>query len=293
MYRLDIFPALFNWLHRMKIPNLFPVFDEWRPAIFGFTCNICNARNRSKSTNLTRENSSCRHCGSTVRMRAIAALLSHELFGMVKPLVEFPFDKSITGIGMSDWDGYAVPLEQRLNYRNTFYHQEPFLDITDVPNEMSNSLDFVLSSDVFEHVLSPVYRAFENTHKLLRPGGVFVFTVPYTLDDSDTLEHFSPLNTFEIYMEDGEYLLRDISSDGKITLYRDLIFHGGPGETLEMRIFSKQSVLKELHNAGFEKIRIVDDNMPHWGIYWNDAWSLPIVARKPLMPPSTEPSKEP
>jgi SAM-dependent methyltransferase len=40
------------------------------------------------------------------------------------------------------------------------------------------SFDLVISSDVFEHVPDP-YRAHAEAHRVLRPGGHHVFTVPY------------------------------------------------------------------------------------------------------------------
>ena len=40
------------------------------------------------------------------------------------------------------------------------------------------SIDLILSSDVFEHVPDP-YRAHAEVHRVLRPGGHHVFTVPF------------------------------------------------------------------------------------------------------------------
>ncbi len=40
--------------------------------------------------------------------------------------------------------------------------------------KLEGQLDFVISSDVFEHVPPPVDIAFENTRRMLRPGGLFV-----------------------------------------------------------------------------------------------------------------------
>jgi hypothetical protein len=42
----------------------------------------------------------------------------------------------------------------------------------------SESIDLVLSSDVFEHVADP-YRAHAEVHRVLRPGGRHVYTVPF------------------------------------------------------------------------------------------------------------------
>ena len=101
-------------------------------------------------------------------------------FGQGMSISEFPIRPDLTGIGLTDC-GYAPRLSSKLAYRNTFYDREPRLDITDPPTDLEGTLDFLISSDVFEHVPPPVERAFEGVFRLLKPGGVFVLTVPYLL----------------------------------------------------------------------------------------------------------------
>lgn len=45
---------------------------------------------------------------------------------------------------------------------------------------------------------------------------------------------------------------------GKHEDFRDLVFHGGPGSTLEMRVFSRESVIDNLGKASFVDIRFHD-----------------------------------
>jgi len=80
-----------------------------------------------------------------MRMRSIIHLLSLELFAESIPLSDFPFQPSLKGIGMSDWDGYAEPLAKKLGYTNTFYHKEPRLDITAIDPDSERTLDFIIS----------------------------------------------------------------------------------------------------------------------------------------------------
>jgi len=244
-----------------------------------FTCNICSASNKTGLASLSREVPSCSQCGSTVRMRAIVHVLSMELFGESVLLKEFPIRKDIAGVGMSDWQGYAKPLAQKLDYTNTYYHQEPKLDITSPPEKLNQALDFVISTDVFEHVLYPVSRAFENTRRLLKNEGVFVFTVPYTKEGEDTVEHFGELHDFEIIEINGKHILRDIDKLGNERQFDNLVFHGGPGSTLEMRVFSEKSLMRELANSGFGQVRIYRQPHLKYGIFWDVGWSLPIAAR--------------
>lgn len=244
-----------------------------------FTCNICGSFNVTNLSNLSREAASCYGCGSAVRMRSIVHVLSMELFGESLILKAFPEDKSIKGVGMSDWDGYANPLSKKLDYTNTYFHQEPMLDITDISKDEYQTLDFIISTDVYEHVLYPVSRAFENTKLLLKSKGVFVFTVPYTKEGEETVEHFGQLNDFEVTKDSGEYVLKDIDESGNERIFDNLVFHGGPGTTLEMRVFSEKSLMNELKKAGFNDVKIYSEEYTKYGIYQDVDWSLPIAAR--------------
>jgi len=244
-----------------------------------FQCNVCGVKNVSEIKDLSREVASCDSCGSTVRMRSIVHVLSMELFGESLVLTDFPVNKDMHGIGMSDWDGYAKPLTEKFDYKNTYYHQEPKLDITSISEEQINTLDFIISTDVYEHVLSPVSLAFENTKKLLKKDGVFVFTVPYTKEGEETKEHFGELNDFEIVEKDNKYILKDVDKNGVLREFDDLIFHGGPGSTLEMRVFSEKSLMRELENSGFDYIKIYKEPFLKYGIHWDVDWSLPIAVR--------------
>lgn len=244
-----------------------------------FTCNICGAKNSSSLENLSREVASCVSCGSTVRMRAIVHVLSTELFGESLVLKDFPLRKDIRGVGMSDWDGYAEPLSGKLDYTNTYYHQEPLLDITAITEDKHQMMDFIISSDVYEHVLFPVSLAFENTKRLLKNNGVFVFTVPYTKEGESTVEHFGKLHDFEIKNNNASYVLEDVDEFGNKRVFDHLIFHGGPGSTLEMRVFSEASLMAELKKSGLKDIKIYNEPYLEYGIYWDVDWSLPIAAR--------------
>jgi len=244
-----------------------------------FTCNICGVANSSSLSRLSREVASCAKCGSTVRMRAIIHMLSMELFGKSIVLKDYPVRQDIKGVGMSDWEVYAKVLSKKLDYSNTFYHQEPKLDITDISEDMCESMDFIISSDVYEHVLYPVSRAFDNTRRLLKEKGVFIFTVPYTKEGGSTVEHFGELHDFEIINNNGNYLLKDIDVAGNERIFQDLVFHGGPGSTLEMRVFSEESLMDEFKKSGFNRVKVYNEPYMKYGIYWDVDWSLPMAAR--------------
>ncbi|MEO7051003.1 MAG: methyltransferase domain-containing protein [Rhodanobacter sp.] len=183
---------------------------------------------------------------------------------------------------MSCWEGYAGRLARHLSYRNTFYHQKPRLDISHIDAAMESTLDFVIASDVFEHVEPPVSLAFENVRRLLKPDGVFIFSVPYTHPGGEqhpTQEHFPQLHNYEIQRVDGRARMKNITRDGTVEYFDDLVFHGGPGSTLEMRLFSQWSVVRELECAGFHEVTIYSAADLRHGIHWPNKCSVPMAAR--------------
>jgi len=117
-----------------------------------FNCNICGVRNTVEA--LPTEPATCA-CGSNVRLRALANLLSMELFGESLPLAHFPRLKSIRCAGMTDKDCIAGVLTDKFDYTNTHYDREPRLDITEYHPGLEGTYDFILCADVLEHIAPP------------------------------------------------------------------------------------------------------------------------------------------
>ena len=250
------------------------------PGELAFLCNVCGAHNVCNADVIHREGGGCNICGATVRFRSLAAILTERLFGSVTTLVDLEINRDIVGVGMSDAPCYAVPLHSKLSYTNTFYHCAPLLDITRLDEKWVNTCDFIVSSDVFEHVAPPVQLAFDNLYRILKPGGVVVFSVPFSLE-SDTREHFPNLHAFSIHEEpDGNWLLKNTTKTGQHEEFRDLVFHGGPGTTLEMRLFSLAALLKHFETAGFIDVKVHNDALFEHGIFWLHPWSVTMSARK-------------
>jgi SAM-dependent methyltransferase len=226
---------------------------------------------------LQRERKTCARCHSTVRDRAIVHLLTSALTGRSVALPDLPRRRDLRGLGLSDSATYARPLKRKFAYTNTHFHARPRLDITNVASDRDASCDFVISSDVFEHVAPPVARAFSNARRLLKPGGVFVFSVPFSLD-ADTVEHFPELHDYRLIKSPAGWRLENRTADGRTQTFNDLVFHGGAGTTLEMRVFSRSGLEREFTAAGFSRMRIADEPFLEHGIAWQEPWSVPIVA---------------
>lgn len=253
-----------------------------RGAILKFRCNICSNEVRCPvEIVMSREAPSCYRCGSSLRFRSVIAALTERLTGKAAPLSEVMPDRSIVGLGLSDSLVYADRLERLFNYTNSFYHKEPRVDIARLDSSHEGRYDFVISTDVFEHVPPPVDRAFGGLFRLLKPGGVAIFSVPYK-PEGETDEHFPDLDVFEIIKEKGRHVLHNFARNGDEQWFYELKFHGGPGSTLEMRLFSRPDIERHLKRAGFEDFKWHGESLPKYGIVLEpNATGLIVTMRKP------------
>lgn len=223
------------------------------------------------------ENPSCA-CGSSVRKRALIHLLSTELFGQSFLLPDFPRLKAIRGIGMTDDDSYAKRLAERFEYTNTYYEREPRLDLTEAHPERAGAYDFILSADVLEHIAPPVDRAFAEVCRLLKPDGFFVITVPCPRQQD--FEHFPELHQYRIVTLGDTPVLINRRRDGSLEIKDGLLFHGGPGATLEMRQLSPNGLRERLLASGFQEVEFLNDDVPEIGVFFDPEVSQPLIARK-------------
>jgi SAM-dependent methyltransferase len=247
----------------LKLP-----FDT--PKVIEYRCNICGGQNRLERHQFNRERAFCETCGANARFRGIIHVLANLLEeDESTTLKEWPIRKNIFGIGMSDWFGYAHLLAKKFSYENTFYDQEPKLDIMNLAEKHLGKYDFVISTEVLEHILPPVQTAFDNLLRLLKPGGCLIFSVPYTCT-SQTVEHYPGLRDYEILNFRGGRILVNRDEAGRLQAYENLVFHGGEGATLEMRVFCETDILNHLSRSGFEGIRVHDQSQLSIGYYWPD-----------------------
>ena len=129
---------------------------------------------------------------------------------------------------------------------------------------------------------------------MLKTGGHLIFSVPFIYNNY--YEHFPSLYDYSIEFskKDNKYYIKNKTIDGKEEILdkcktpsgeiSGLCFHGGPGATLEMRIFSQDVIIKHLKNAGFKEITFYDPNeiieMQKYGIFWENKRSLCCSAKK-------------
>jgi SAM-dependent methyltransferase len=98
----------------------------------------------------------------------------------------------------------------------------------------SSLFDFVLSSDVFEHVPDP-YKAHTEVYRVLKPGGRHIFTVPF------------------YQTEFADETRATLDDEGSLVLLKEPVYHGDPirsGGALVFNIFSLEMLVK-LNKIGF------------------------------------------
>jgi 2-polyprenyl-3-methyl-5-hydroxy-6-metoxy-1,4-benzoquinol methylase len=122
------------------------------------------------------------------------------------------------GIGMSEWDVYARILQHKFYFINTYYHQEPRLDITSDDWQRYSDLDFVICTEVFEHILQPLEVGFRNMRQMLKKNGVLVFSAPFT-GAPQTTEHFPGMTNFVTCQVGDRWLVVSRKADGGYDVY--------------------------------------------------------------------------
>jgi SAM-dependent methyltransferase len=217
-------------------------------------------------------------------MRALIYLLSMEVLGKALPLLEFPVQKDRRGLGMTDDASYASLLAEKFDYTNTFYHCEPFLDITETHPDLYGTYDFIISSDVFEHIAPPVERAIKEVCKLLKPEGTLFLSVPSSIEE-ETIEHYPDLHQYAVVELNGNSIVVNRKKNGSFQVHENPVFHGGNGTTFEMRLFSRKDLAKKLRNAGFCEVIFLDDSVARFGIAFDSLLTHPLIARRPWSNP--------
>jgi SAM-dependent methyltransferase len=155
-------------------------------------------------------------------------------------------DWSRIGLGISDDIALASKVPTKFFYSNTYFDTFPQLDIRNVPPEAKGKFEFVLCSDVLEHIDCDLDLAIQGVLGLLKPNGFALFSVPVVENAIET-EFYPNLMSFEIinnqvhWVDKQEIMHVDNSPE----------FHGGRGQNLAFRQFDDDQFRKVLEFNGF------------------------------------------
>jgi hypothetical protein len=216
--------------------------------------------------------------------------LSYGLTGTLRRLDQLQIDLSVKGFGCSDAEVYASRLRRIFTYTNTFFHQEPRLDLADAKTyKHVNGSQFAICSDVIEHTLQPPQVCLKNLYDSLASNGFLILSAP-TYSMPSSMEHYPALIDYNITHIGDQHVVVYKSEQGIIGLDSSPIFHGNPGSMLEMRALSHKQLIAELALAGFKNTKVMGDSFEVFGAHWEpaiDRNDLPfeldgrvIVARK-------------
>ena len=241
--RLRIVSALFS-----KIPIL-------KNRLTLFTCVVCGRMSRAGVPG--RESMQCDRCGATWRARAMVLGVLQSLGHSNITLSDVQEDWSIRGLGTSDDIKIAKKLGNKFDYVNTYYHQGPKLDLTEVDPQWRETARFIICSDVLEHIPPPTNIALEGLYSLVAPGGAAIVSIPYAT--AETSHEFYPnLDRYEI--QDNQVVWHDTMGQRHVDTNPE--FHGGAGQTLSFRVWSLSRFEEALLSVGFSRIERVILNAP-------------------------------
>lgn len=237
-----------------------------------FVCNLCGKASSFSKRSMHRELPSCTICSSTIRQRQVIEAVKSVLA---------TFDRPLDVIGLSDHPNIETwfSLQSSLNYTNTFFDNTPFLDISEPDFTFRSYADILISSDILGHVMYPMSKALLGHFSVLKPGGVLILTTPW-VTNGPHVEHFPWMVGYQVKTRCYSPTVIGVDSKGQKRKIADPIFHGGPGNTLEIRISSIHVLLEEIRRAGFTDVQVRSERKLEIGIFpWSDM--SVIIARRP------------
>jgi SAM-dependent methyltransferase len=213
-------------------------------------CPVCGKLSAARGfgENL-RETGRCRSCGATNRNRQVAYVATRAVAeGTGRKLDSLAAVAQVPDLVVYNTEAQGALHDQLL--RMPGYLCSEYLGPDHEPGEVVGStthqdlmalsygdasIDLVLSSDVFEHVPHP-YRAHAEVHRVLRPGGHHVFTVPFH-------QH--------AHLDDVRATMHD---DGRVELHAEAIHHDDPVRPEGVLVFTifGLEMLVRLAQLGFD-----------------------------------------
>jgi SAM-dependent methyltransferase len=226
-----------------------------------------------------RETGRCSHCGATNRHRQIGLVLAEALADLTKPRPRSVRDlaRSLLRVHNTESSGpihrmlMSLPSYTASEYFSSAHRSGDTVDGVMHQDLMAlsfpaNSVDVLISSDVLEHVADP-YLAHREIHRVLRPGGFHVFTVPF-------------LETR--YLDERR---AEVDESGKVIHLAEPVYHADPinpdAGALVYTYFSLEMLVR-LKQIGF------DTNM-----YWLHKPTAGILGQEACVFAAVKPSAEP
>jgi SAM-dependent methyltransferase len=218
-----------------------------------WNCIICGCKN--KKAIVAREAMFCKKCQSTWRVRATALGVLKGIGSPLVPLPDVESDFSRRGVGLSDHMSLVGALGAKFGYTNSYYHQFPRLDLLAIPVEQQHVFDFVICSDVLEHVPPPADLALTGVYQLLKNGSFAILSVPpWAGREAPTKEFYPDLASWVEFEDRVEW----IDGEGRPHVDHSPEFHGGQGQTLAFREWGMEDFCIRLLDVGFKVVQEIE-----------------------------------
>lgn len=180
----------------------------------------------------------CRNCSSTSRHRAVAYVVGQVLKEGPIPVFQWPNRKGVRILESSARGPHPVMFEEKFDYFAVEYdpvkiaegkHPRDYADFQNLHFDDA-MFDLVIASDVFEHVRKDE-DGYRQIHRVLKPGGSLIMTVPYDHDRPNTIIRVDTSGREDVHLMEPEY-------------------HGGGGHTLTYRNYGRD-LLSLLRRVGY------------------------------------------
>ena len=214
-------------------------------------CNVCGWTGRFLRLERGREGTVCTNCGSTSRNRAVSFVLARVLdedqavfrwkYRLSTPMLESSARGALAMYFRMKFDYYGTEFDRAKIAAGT--HPRDYADFQKLHYD-ADTFDFVVASDVFEHIRRDADAMCE-VQRVLKPGGHLILTVPYDHDRAQTIQRVDTSGATDVHLLPAQY-------------------HGGGGHTLAYREFGRD-LSDTMSSAGFYVERVAVD-VPEFGI---------------------------
>lgn len=199
-----------------------------------------------------RERLECPFCRMNNRQRLIAALIKQHLPRLNRLGARVYFMEQVTPIYV--WAKKALSEYQIIGSEYLGYEYQGGAVARGIRHEdvmalsfQDESIDLIVSNDVFEHVPEPA-RAFRECARVLRPGGVMLATIPFHSDTDVSVT-------------------RAVLENGNLTNLLPPMYHGNPVSSDGSIVFTDfgWDILAEMNKCGFDDAAIEIYGSPEHG----------------------------
>jgi len=217
---------------KLRMNNEMMVFQHTRKNVI---CHICGCKTSFFGPEgVSLREATCPVCGATQRASDVAGVIIHT-FSKNDTL---PLSKtSLSLVSKKIYESQSIGIIHECLKNLPDYHCSEYFDDV-MPGGLNkngilcqdlqkltfsdNSFDLVITQDVFEHIQEPE-KAFAEIHRVLKPGGYHIFTIPYhegkktlrriTIEDGKKVFNFSPVYHGDPLRQQGALVYTDFGED--------------------------------------------------------------------------------